>query len=80
METGVYNVCDDSPATQRDLYGSLAAFFNKPLPPEGPRDTDRKRGWTSKRVCNAKLKQTGWAPRFPSYGEALRSLRDPDIC
>ena len=80
VETGVYNVCDDSPATQRDLYGSLAAFFNKPLPPEGPRDTDRKRGWTSKRVCNAKLKQTGWAPRFASYVEALRSLRDPDIC
>ncbi len=71
---GVYNVCDDSPVTQRDLYGWIAGFLNAPLPPEAPRDPDRKRGWTSKRVSNAKLKAAGWEPGFPSYREALPLL------
>jgi nucleoside-diphosphate-sugar epimerase len=71
---GIYNVCDDTPATQRDLYGWIAGFLNKPLPPEGPRDPDRKRGWTSKRISNAKLRSIGWAPRFASYRDALPSL------
>ena len=74
VPAGVFNVCDDSPATQRDLYGWIAGFLNKPLPPEGPRDPDRKRGWTSKRVSNAKLRSTGWVPRFASYRDALPSL------
>ena len=71
---GVFNVCDDSPATQRDLYGWIAGFLNKPLPPEGPRDPDRKRGWTSKRVSNAKLRSIGWVPHYSSYRDALPSL------
>jgi nucleoside-diphosphate-sugar epimerase len=73
---GVFNVCDDSPATQCDLYGWIAGFLNKPLPPEGPRDPDRKRGWTSKRVSDAKLRSIGWTPRFASYRDALPSLLD----
>ncbi len=73
---GIYNVCDDTPATQRDLYGWIAGFLNKPLPPEGPRDPDLKRGWTSKRISNAKLRSIGWAPRFDSYRDALPSLRE----
>ena len=71
---GIHNVCDDTPATQRDLYGWIAGFLNKPLPPEGPRDPDSKRGWTSKRVSNAKMRSIGWAPRFTSYRDALPSL------
>ena len=74
LPPGIYNVCDDTPATQRDLYGWIAGFLNKPLPPEGPRDPDCKRGWTSKRVSNAKLHSIGWAPHFESYREALPSL------
>ena len=74
VPSGIYNVCDDSPVTQRDLYGWIADFLSKPLPPEGPRDPDRKRGWTSKRVSNAKLRADGWAPEFPSYRDALPSL------
>ena len=73
---GVFNVCDDSPATQHDLYGWIAGLLRKPLPPEGPRDPDRKRGWTSKRVSNAKLRSIGWAPHFASYRDALPSLLD----
>ena len=77
VRAGVFNVCDDLPATQRDLYGWIAGFLGKPLPREGLRDPDRKRGWTSKRVSNAKLRSLGWAPLFPSYREALPALLDP---
>ena len=74
VPSGVYNLCDDSPVTQRDLYGWIADFLNNPLPPEGPRNPDRKRGWTSKRVSNAKARAAGWAPEFPSYCDALPLL------
>jgi len=72
--TGVYNVTDDVPATQRNLYGWMADFLKRPLPPEGPADLNRKRGWTSKRISNAKLHATGWIPEFPSYRDALPRL------
>jgi len=68
---GIYNVSDDTPATQREVSGWLADYFQQPLPPAGEPDHNRKRGWTSKRVCNAKLRATGWAPAFASYREAL---------
>lgn len=71
---GIFNVCDDTPATQRDVYGWIAAFLGRPLPPEGPADLSRKRGWTSKRVANARLRALGWKPEFPSYADALPSL------
>lgn len=73
-EPGIYNVSDDTPATQREVYGWLADFFQRPLPPEGEPDLNRKRGWTSKRVSNQKLRAAGWAPAFPSFRDALPSL------
>ncbi|MFZ4774360.1 MAG: SDR family oxidoreductase [Terrimicrobiaceae bacterium] len=74
VSSGIFNVCDDTPATQRDVYGWIADYLHKPLPPEGPPDLNRKRGWTSKRISNAKLKTTGWLPLFPSYRSALPGL------
>jgi nucleoside-diphosphate-sugar epimerase len=71
---GIYNVSDNTPATQRDVYGWIAGHLGRPMPPEGPADIARKRGWTSKRVDNARLLATGWAPIFPSYREALPDL------
>jgi nucleoside-diphosphate-sugar epimerase len=68
---GVFNVADDAPIAQRDLYETLAARFRRPLPPTGPIDPNRKRGWTHKRVSNAKLRALGWAPQFPSFFDAL---------
>ena len=68
---GIYNVCDDTPATQRDVYSWIAAALDRPLPPEGPPDPHRKRGWTSKRVSNGKLRTHGWSPAFSSYADAL---------
>ncbi len=74
VPSGVYNVCDDSPVRQRDLYGWIAGRLNKPLPPEGPPNPDRKRGWTSKRVLNTRMRATGWAPGYPSFREGLPAL------
>lgn len=66
-----YNVVDDTPATQREVYQWIADFLGRPLPPEGPADLGRKRGWTSKRVSNARLRALGWTPEFSSYCAAL---------
>lgn len=70
----VFNVSDDTPAPQRAVYGWLAAALNKPLPPAGEPDLNRKRGWTSKRVANTSLRALGWVPGFPSYADAIPSL------
>lgn len=71
---GIFNVSDSAPLTQLDCYQALAARFDRPLPPSGPRDPDRKRGWTHKRVSNAKLSELGWRPEFPSFLDAVESV------
>ncbi len=71
---GIYNVTDDTPVTQREVYGWMADALNRPLPPEGPLNMNRKRGVTSKRISNSRMKTTGWMPRFPSYRDALPLL------
>ena len=74
VPAGCYNVTDDTPCTQREIYGWMAEFFGKPLPLEGPADLHRKRGWTSKRIANAKMRSVGWVPHYPSYRDALPRL------
>jgi nucleoside-diphosphate-sugar epimerase len=69
--TGVYCVADSRPLTQRECYAALAEKFGKPLPPSGPRDLGRKRGWTHKQVSNTKLRATGWDPRYPCFLDAV---------
>ena len=71
---GVFNVSDSTPLSQLGCYERLAEIFQKPLPPSGPRDLNRKRGWTHKQVSNAKLRATGWQPRFPSFIDAAPSV------
>ena len=71
---GIYNVCDSQPATQSEVYMWLADYFQRPLPSKGEPDLNRKRGWTNKRVSNAKLRGTGWRPAFPAYRDAIASL------
>ena len=74
---GIFNVNDDEPLAQRAVYAWLARRFGRPLPPSGPPDTDRKRGWTNKRVSNAKLRATGWRARYPSFFAAVEN--DPAL-
>ena len=71
---GIYNVSDSTPATQSQVYAWLADYFHRPLPRSGDPDFNRKRGWTCKRVSNAKLCDSGWQPSFPSYRDAIASL------
>jgi nucleoside-diphosphate-sugar epimerase len=68
---GIYNVSDGNPLTQIEYHQILASHFKKPLPPIGVSDPDRKRGLTSKRVSNAKLRGLGWQPVFASVRDAL---------
>lgn len=68
---GIYNVSDNAPIAQRDLYAWLSAHFQMPIPPSGPIDPNRKRGWTSKRVTNEKLRALGWTPQYPSFERAV---------
>ena len=77
LPPGIYNVVDDYPVTHIECYGWLSAKLNQPLPPRGPVDPTRKRGLTDKRVSNSKLRSLGWAPRYPSYREALDL--DPEL-
>jgi nucleoside-diphosphate-sugar epimerase len=73
----IYNVADDEPVMQHDYYAWCAEFLRKPAPPHGPIDTNRKRGVTSKRVSNAKLRGTGWRPVYPSFRDGLSADYSP---
>ena len=71
---GPGNAADNTPATQHDVYQWIADYLKKPIPPCGPANPLRKRGATSKKISNAKLRALGWKPDFPSYREALPEL------
>lgn len=71
---GVFNVSDSTPMSQRVCYEALGQAFDRPLPPSGLRDLGRKRGWTHKKVSNAKLRASGWEPRYPSFLDAVRDV------
>ena len=75
--TGIYNCTDDAQSTQRECLEKLATLFQVATPPERAPDPGRKRGWTHKQVSNARLKASGWAPRYPDYFDALN--HDPEL-
>jgi nucleoside-diphosphate-sugar epimerase len=74
---GLFNLGDSHPIEQRSLYEGLAERFSMPLPPEGPVNADRKRGWTHKKVSNARLSKLGWNPRYPDFFSAVET--DPEL-
>jgi mutator protein MutT len=74
---GLFNLGDSRPLEQRALYEWLSERFSGPLPPEGPVNLDRKRGWTHKQVDNARLRSLGWEPRYPSFFDAVEN--DPQL-
>ncbi len=76
-DAGIFNVCDNRPVTQRELYAWLANHFSRPLPPLGPIDPNRKRGWTSKQVSNAKLRALGWQPKHATIFDAVSN--EPEL-
>ena len=66
----IFNLSDSTPLTQLECYQKLSGMFDLPLPGSGPRDLNRKRGWTHKQVSNEKLRGTGWQPQFGSFLDA----------
>ena len=74
---GVFNLGDSRPIEQRSLYEGLARRFSMPVPPSGPVNTERKRGWTHKQVSNARLRNLGWVPRYPDFFCAVE--KDPEL-
>ena len=70
----VFNVSDSAPLSQLVCYQALSAMFGRPLPASGPRDPNRKRGWTHKQVSNAKLRAIGWQPEFPCFLDACEGI------
>ena len=74
---GIFNVSDSTPLTQIVCHEALSRIFSLPMPPHGPRDPDRKRGWTHKHVSNAQLLATGWSPEFPSFLNAVEGIASP---
>jgi len=67
----IYNAADNTPVTIHDYYAWCSEFLRQPMPPRGPVNMERKRGLTSKRVSNAKLRATGWPPEYPSFREGI---------
>ena len=69
---GIFNVSDGNPILVNDCYRWLAAKIGAPkfspgaIPPQS-----RKRGDTNKRVSNAKLRELGWKPRYPTFAEGM---------
>lgn len=60
----LYVGADDEPALLGDVAAHMAHRLGAPAPPA----TDPTRA-TGKRLSNARLRATGWAPAYPSYRE-----------
>ena len=65
----LYLGTDDEPAQLGDVAAFLAARLRAPAPP--PADAALGHG---KRLSNARLRSTGWAPDLPSYREGYAGL------
>lgn len=73
----VYNAVDDEPVCQRELFEWLASRLARPLPTVNPAAVDpgAKRGVTSKRVINRKLKQElGYRFEFPTFRQGFEQV------
>ncbi len=67
---GIYNAVDDHPGRRSDLADAVRG-----VPPD-PDPLGTRQPATGKRVSNAKLRSTGWAPRYPSVVDAWRDDQD----
>jgi nucleoside-diphosphate-sugar epimerase len=73
----IYNLVDDEPVTQLNLFRWLAARLGKEMPAtvEPDEHVQRKRGLTNKRVSNKKLKmELGYRFRFPTFRQGMASI------
>lgn len=78
---GIYNLCDDEPASSAEVTAYAADLLGLEPPPEEPYDPAAvspaaQRFWAEcKRVSNARAKaELGWRPAYPSYREGLSAI------
>ena len=78
---GIYNLCDDAPASPSVVNAYAASLAGIALPPEQPWDeallspAARRFYAESKRVSNARAKaELGWRPAYPNYREGLAAI------
>jgi len=78
---GVYNVCDDDPASPETILGMAAEMLGLPPPPMVPYDqaemTEMARSFyaENKRVRNDRIKQVlGVRLLYPTYREGLAAI------
>jgi nucleoside-diphosphate-sugar epimerase len=73
---GLFNVVDNHPVSEMEWFQFVCQRLHKALPSTGPRDLNRKRGWTNKRVSNQKLRSLGWNPIYPTFKEGMAQILD----
>ncbi len=65
---GIYNILDDEPATKNEIFGLYASLIGAALPPY----QSGREGW-ERGESNAKARQIGWQPKFPTWREGFKS-------
>lgn len=73
----IYNVTDDYPVSQRELFAWLAETLNKPMPAETRERSEdaRKRGATNKRISNGRLRtELKCDLTFPTFKEGFQQI------
>jgi nucleoside-diphosphate-sugar epimerase len=66
----IYNVVDNEPVTQLAVYEWLSQKLGRAMPPSTIEMAPRKRGLTTKRVSNRRLrKELGYSLSYPSFRE-----------
>jgi nucleoside-diphosphate-sugar epimerase len=68
----LYLGVDDTPMPLDELYDFLAVLIDAPLPAEGAPPA----GVGSKRLRNARLRDSGWTPQWPDAREGYAALLD----
>jgi nucleoside-diphosphate-sugar epimerase len=75
VPAGIYNVTDDEPLRRREFSAALATALNAPTPKPLPNWLAHLTGSLgelmsrSERISNQKLRNAGWAPKYPSMRE-----------
>jgi nucleoside-diphosphate-sugar epimerase len=75
----VFNVTDNEPVRLRNLLEWLGKHRPAGVPVPGASsgsgaEAGKRRGATSKRISNEKLRKAGWVPKYPSFKEGYASL------
>ena len=81
LPSGIYNVCDNQPATRREFYDALAQVAGAAAPKFPPSFLGKLFGsigdilMRSQRISNRRFRDaSGWTPAFPSIHEGLATL------